>query len=122
RAMQGSMELLKPHLISADIKPRGTLVIGAVQGDLHDIGKNLVAMMTEGAGFQIKDLGTDVRPERFVEAVKETNASLVGLSALLTTTMPMKLELAALRQMQVVRRIWLTHLLVIKLGVTQESG
>jgi 5-methyltetrahydrofolate--homocysteine methyltransferase len=89
RSMQGSMELLNPHLVSADFKPRGTLVIGAVQGDLHDIGKNLVAMMTEGAGFQIKDLGADVRPERFVEAVKEHNASLVGMSALLTTTMPM---------------------------------
>ncbi|MHA2429028.1 MAG: corrinoid protein [Candidatus Hermodarchaeia archaeon] len=89
RAMQGSMDLLTPHLVSAEIKPRGTLVIGAVQGDLHDIGKNLVAMMSKGAGFQIEDLGADVRPERFVEVVKETNASLVGLSALLTTTMPM---------------------------------
>ncbi len=89
RAMQGSLELLKPHLIKADFKPRGILVIGTVQGDLHDIGKNLVAMMTEGAGFQIVDLGTDVSPERFIEAVKENNASLVGMSALLTTTMPM---------------------------------
>jgi 5-methyltetrahydrofolate--homocysteine methyltransferase len=89
RAMQGSMDLLSPHLVSAEIKPRGTLVIGAVQGDLHDIGKNLVAMMSKGAGFQIEDLGADVRPERFVDAVKETDASLVGMSALLTTTMPM---------------------------------
>ena len=89
RAMQGSLELLKPHLVKADFKPIGTLVIGTVQGDLHDIGKNLVAMMTEGAGFQIEDLGADVSPERFIEAVKENNASLVGMSALLTTTMPM---------------------------------
>ena len=88
RAMQASVAILKPKLIEADVKPLGKVVIGTVKGDLHDIGKNLVAMMMEGAGFEIIDMGTDVAPEKFVEAVKEHNAEFIGMSALLTTTMP----------------------------------
>jgi len=87
RAMQGGMELLKPLLVEESVEPVGKAVLGTVKGDLHDIGKNLVAMMMEGAGFQITDLGSDVSPEKFIESVKETGANVVGLSALLTTTM-----------------------------------
>jgi 5-methyltetrahydrofolate--homocysteine methyltransferase len=86
RAMQAGLALLKPHLAATDIKAAGKVAIGTVKGDLHDIGKNLVAMMLEGAGFEIIDLGVDVAPEAFVEAVQE-GASLIGMSALLTTTM-----------------------------------
>jgi 5-methyltetrahydrofolate--homocysteine methyltransferase len=88
RAMQAGLQLLKPHLVDTDIKPTGKVVIGTVQGDLHDIGKNLVAMMMEGAGFEIVDLGTDVPASDFVTAVTENDANIVALSALLTTTMP----------------------------------
>jgi len=88
RAMQAGLTILRPLLLEADVKPAGTIVIGTVQGDLHDIGKNLVAMMMEGAGFAVVDLGTDVSPEAFVEAVKEHQPEVVGMSALLTTTMP----------------------------------
>lgn len=88
RAMQSGLTLLRPHLVAADVKPVGVIAIGTVKGDLHDIGKNLVAMMMEGAGFEIKDLGTDVGPDTFVDAVRD-GANIVGLSALLTTTMPM---------------------------------
>ena len=88
RAMQASLVLLKPKLLQSDVKPAGKVAIGTVKGDLHDIGKNLVALMLEGAGFEICDLGTDVTPEKFVEAVRTEKASLVALSALLTTTMP----------------------------------
>ncbi len=99
RAMQASVAILKPKLLEADIKPLGKVVIGTVKGDLHDIGKNLVAMMLEGAGFEIVDMGTDVSPEKFVEAVKEHNAQFVGLSALLTTTMPsMRTTVEALKE------------------------
>ncbi len=87
RAMQGGLDLIKPLLVAEDIKPLGRVVIGTVKGDLHDIGKNLVAMMMEGAGFEIYDLGTDVSPEKFVEAAKEKEANIVAMSALLTTTM-----------------------------------
>ena len=87
RAMQGGLDLIKPLLLAEDVKPLGTVVIGTVKGDLHDIGKNLVAMMMEGAGFEIYDLGTDVSPEKFVEAAKEKKANIVAMSALLTTTM-----------------------------------
>ena len=86
RAMQAGLALLKPHLAATDIKAAGVVAIGTVKGDLHDIGKNLVAMMLEGAGFEIIDLGVDVEPEAFVEAVQE-GADLIGMSALLTTTM-----------------------------------
>jgi 5-methyltetrahydrofolate--homocysteine methyltransferase len=87
RAMQTAVNVLKPHLLEADIRVLGKVVVGTVAGDLHDIGKNLVAMMLEGAGFEIIDLGTDVAPEKFVEAVRENNPDIVGMSALLTTTM-----------------------------------
>src|SRR3990172_8120035 len=89
RAMYAGLDLLKPLLTqaAADEYP-GTVVIGTAQGDLHDIGKNLVAMMLEGAGFKVYNLGRDVSPEKFVEAVKEKEANIVGISALMTTTMP----------------------------------
>ncbi len=86
RAMQAGLSLLKPHLTATDVKASGKIAIGTVKGDLHDIGKNLVAMMLEGAGFEIIDLGVDVAPEAFVDAVHE-GANLIGMSALLTTTM-----------------------------------
>jgi 5-methyltetrahydrofolate--homocysteine methyltransferase len=88
RAMQAGMALLKPYLSSANVQSAGKVVIGTVKGDLHDIGKNLVAMMLEGAAFEIVDLGTDVQPQEFVEAIKTSGAKLVAMSALLTTTMP----------------------------------
>jgi 5-methyltetrahydrofolate--homocysteine methyltransferase len=88
RAMKESMALLEPLLVAAGIKPVAKAVIGTVSGDLHDIGKNLVAMMWKGANFDVIDLGTNVTPEKFVNAAKEHNADLIGLSALLTTTMP----------------------------------
>ena len=88
RAMKGGLAILRPQLAAANIQAIGKVVIGTVQGDLHDIGKNLVGMMLEGAGFELVDLGTDVSPEKYVAAVKEYNPDLVGLSALLTTTMP----------------------------------
>lgn len=88
RAMKMAMEVLEPRLVEAGVKPLGKAVIGTVQGDLHDIGKNLVMMMLKGAGFEVLDLGTDVSPDVFVEKTRESNAQLVGLSALLTTTMP----------------------------------
>jgi 5-methyltetrahydrofolate--homocysteine methyltransferase len=86
RAMKVSLELITPLLAAAGAKPAGRVVIGTVQGDLHDIGKNLVASMLEGGGFQVIDLGVDVPPERFVEAAKEKDGTIVALSALLTTT------------------------------------
>jgi 5-methyltetrahydrofolate--homocysteine methyltransferase len=86
RAMQSGLALLKPHLMKADVKSAGKVAIGTVKGDLHDIGKNLVAMMLEGAGFEVKDLGVDVAPEAFVKAAEE-GYQLLGMSALLTTTM-----------------------------------
>ena len=86
RAMQAGLKLLKPHLLQSDIKSSGKIAIGTVKGDLHDIGKNLVGMMLEGAGFEVIDLGVDVTPEKFVEAVNN-GAQLIGMSALLTTTM-----------------------------------
>jgi 5-methyltetrahydrofolate--homocysteine methyltransferase len=88
RAMQAGMNLLKPHLAEGEITSAGKVVIGTVAGDLHDIGKNLVGMMMEGAGFEIVDLGTDVSADDFVAAVKEHSPNLIGMSALLTTTMP----------------------------------
>jgi 5-methyltetrahydrofolate--homocysteine methyltransferase len=97
RAMQNGLAILKPHLVQADIKSSGKVVAGTVKGDLHDIGKNLVAMMLEGAAFEIVDLGSDVSPEKFVEAVRSSGADIVAMSALLTTTMPnMKTTIEAL--------------------------
>jgi 5-methyltetrahydrofolate--homocysteine methyltransferase len=89
RAMYAGLDLLKPLLTQAAAgEYLGTVVIGTAQGDLHDIGKNLVAMMLEGAGFTVHNLGRDVAPEKFVEAVKQKDANIVGISALMTTTMP----------------------------------
>lgn len=87
RSMANSMEILKPLLIESGVEMIGTVLLGTVKGDLHDIGKNLVGMMCEGAGFEVKDLGISVEPEAFVEAVKEFEPDIVGMSALLTTTM-----------------------------------
>ncbi len=87
RAMKAGMEPLKPKLAEAGVEPCGTVVIGTVKGDLHDIGKNLVGMMLEGAGFKVVDIGINVDADKFAEAAKENNASVIGVSALLTTTM-----------------------------------
>lgn len=88
KAMQAGMDVLRPKLIEAGVKLAGSIVLGTVKGDLHDIGKNLVGMLMEGAGFQVIDLGIDVASEKFIEAVKSQKPNLLGLSALLTTTMP----------------------------------
>jgi 5-methyltetrahydrofolate--homocysteine methyltransferase len=89
RAMQAGMNILKLRLIQTGVKPVGKIIIGTVKGDLHDIGKNLVAMMLEGAGFEIIDLGIDTAPERFIQEVKDKKPQILALSALLTTTLPM---------------------------------
>lgn len=97
KAMKAGMELLRPLLAETGAPQIGTMVIGTVKGDIHDIGKNLVAMMLEGAGYEVVDLGTDVRPERFAAAVREHAPRVVGLSALLTTTMQnMRMAIEAL--------------------------
>jgi 5-methyltetrahydrofolate--homocysteine methyltransferase len=87
RAMKMGTEILRPLLADSGVEPIGTVVIGTVKGDLHDIGKNLVGMMLEGSGFEVVDLGTDVASEKFVEAARESKAQIIGASALLTTTM-----------------------------------
>lgn len=98
-AMQSALALLKPRLIATDVKSAGKVAIGTVKGDLHDIGKNLVALMLEGAGFEVKDLGVDVPPEKFVEAIATGDLNIVALSALLTTTMPcMKTTIETIQQ------------------------
>ncbi|MBI5799158.1 MAG: corrinoid protein [Verrucomicrobia bacterium] len=88
RAMKAALELVRPLLVKSGVEPQGRVVVGTVRGDLHDIGKNLVAAMLEGGGFEVVDLGVNVTPEKFIEAVKAKNANIVALSALLTTTMP----------------------------------
>ncbi|MGA2071392.1 MAG: cobalamin-dependent protein [Sedimentisphaerales bacterium] len=88
RAMKMAMQVLEPELVKAGVRPIGKFVVGTVQGDLHDIGKNLVAMMMKGAGFEVIDLGVDVTSEKFVEKARTTGAQIVGMSTLLTTTMP----------------------------------
>ncbi len=99
RAMKSAMELVRPLLVAQGAEPVGRVAIGTVKGDLHDIGKNLVAAMLEGGGFEVIDLGVNVSPEQFVSAVKEKKANVVALSALLTTTMPsMKNTIDALQQ------------------------
>jgi len=99
RAMKMAMEILEPELVKAGVEPVGKFLIATVQGDLHDIGKNLVAMMLKGAGFEVIDLGVDISPEKFVEQVKAKGVQLVGMSALLTTTMPgMEKTIKALKQ------------------------
>lgn len=99
RAMKGALELLRPLLVASGAQPAGRVVIGTVKGDLHDIGKNLVASMLEGGGFEVLDLGADVSPDKFIQAVKTSNADIVCLSALLTVTMPaMRTTVDALKQ------------------------
>lgn len=99
RAMHAAMDILKPLLTESGAPTKGIAVIGTVQGDLHDIGKNLVSMMLEGAGFTVIDIGVDIPADKFVEAAKNNNADIIGLSALLTTTMPsMKEVIEALRK------------------------
>lgn len=88
RAMKSAMEILEPKLVEAGVEPLGTVVIATVQGDLHDIGKNLVAMMLKGAGFNVVDLGVDCGAEKYIQGVKDNNAQIIAMSALLTTTMP----------------------------------
>jgi 5-methyltetrahydrofolate--homocysteine methyltransferase len=96
KAMYAGMEVLKPLLISAGVSSRGRVVIGSVQGDLHDIGKNLVGIMLKGAGFDVIDLGNDVAAEKFVAEAKSHDAQVIGMSALLTTTMPVMKEVVDL--------------------------
>jgi len=97
--MQSALTLLKPYLVAGNVKSAGKVAIGTVKGDLHDIGKNLVMLMLEGAGFEIQDLGVDVAPEKFVEAISTSDANIVALSALLTTTMPnMKTTIDCIQQ------------------------
>jgi 5-methyltetrahydrofolate--homocysteine methyltransferase len=99
RAMKSAMEILEPELVKAGVKPVGKFLLGTVQGDLHDIGKNLVGMMLKGAGFNVIDIGIDVAPEKFVAHANSTGAGLIGLSTLLTTTMPaMENTVKTLRQ------------------------
>lgn len=99
KAMKAGLEVLKPHLSAGAASTKGTVIIGTVKGDLHDIGKNLVALMMEGAGMDVVDLGVDIDAERFVKAAVEHNADVVALSALLTTTMPtMETIVAAIKE------------------------
>ena len=99
RAMQGAMEILKPLIAETGVKPVGVFVMGTVKGDIHDIGKNLVNIMLEGAGFEVIDLGVNVPPEKFVDAIREHQPQAVGMSAFLTTTMPMfKKNIEAIRE------------------------
>lgn len=99
RAMKSALELIRPRLVASGVQPAGRVAVGTVKGDLHDIGKNLVAAMLEGGGYEVLDLGVNVAPEQFVAAVKEKGAQIVALSALLTTTMPaMKTTVDALKQ------------------------
>ena len=99
RTMQEGLQVLKPHLADTGVKPTGRVAIGTVKGDLHDIGKNLVAMMLEGAGISIIDLGVDVSPDKFVETVRQGQVDVIAMSALLTTTMAnMKATIDALKK------------------------
>jgi len=104
KSMQQGLNLLRPLLVAQGIEPIGKVIMGTVKGDLHDIGKNLVSMMLEGAGFEVIDLGTDTPPDRFIEAIQRSQANIIGMSAMLTTTMPnmrhviTALETAGLRQ------------------------
>ena len=105
RAMKAGLAILKPYLVDSGVESAGIVAIGTVQGDLHDIGKNLVAVMLEGAGFEVRDLGVDVPPEAFVDAASE-GAQVIGLSALLTTTMPkMEQTIQALREANVLNKV-----------------
>ena len=106
RAMKMAMEILAPELVRTGVKPIGKFMIGTVQGDLHDIGKNLVGMMLKGAGFEVIDVGVDVTAEKFVEQAKASGAQVIGLSALLTTTMPgMEKTITAMKEAGVKAKI-----------------
>jgi len=106
RAMKSAMEILEPELAKAGVEPIERFLIGTVQGDLHDIGKNLVAMMLKGAGFKVIDLGVDVPPEKFIEQAKAFGVQLVGMSTLLTTTMPaMEKTLKAIRDADISAKV-----------------
>jgi len=118
RAMQSGLAVLKPHLVEQNVQPVGKIVLGTVKGDLHDIGKNLVGMMFEGAGFEVIDLGVNVDAEKFAAAVEEHGAQLLGLSALLTTTMPqMQKTIAALEEAGLRKKV---YVLIGGAPVTQE--
>ncbi len=117
RAMQGGLAILKPYLQQTGIESAGTIVIGTVKGDLHDIGKNLVAMMLEGAGFEVIDLGSDVSPEKFIEAVKEHNPDVLAMSALLTTTMlNMEATIKAFKEVELTKKL---HVIIGGAPVTE---
>ncbi len=106
RAMKAALELIRPLLTASGAQPVGRVAIGTVKGDLHDIGKNLVAAMLEGGGYEVIDLGVNVSPEQFIAAVKEKNANIIAMSALLTTTMPsMKTTIEAMKQAGVRDRV-----------------
>ena len=117
RAMKEALKILEPLLVAAGIKPKYTVIIGTVQGDLHDIGKNLISMMWRGAGFAVVDLGTNVSAERYLAAALEHQARLIGLSALLTTTMPAMKE-----TVRVLKAAGVPHLRVVVGGapITQQ--
>jgi len=118
RAMQGALVILRPLIAETGAKPIGKYVIGTVKGDIHDIGKNLVVIMLEGAGFEVVDLGVNTAPEKFVDAVKEHEPHIVGFSAFLTTTMPMfKVNLDALSRAGLRDRV---HVMVGGAPVTEE--
>ena len=118
RAMKASLELVRPLLAASGTQPAGRVAIGTVKGDLHDIGKNLVAAMLEGGGYEVIDLGVNVSPEQFIAAVKEKNANIIAMSALLTTTMPsMKTTVDAIKQAGVRERV---KILVGGAPVTQK--
>ncbi len=99
RAMKAALELIRPRLAASGVEPLGRVALGTVKGDLHDIGKNLVGAMLEGGGYEVIDLGVNVAPEQFIQAVKEKSANIVAMSALLTTTMPaMRVTIDAIKQ------------------------
>jgi 5-methyltetrahydrofolate--homocysteine methyltransferase len=116
KAMHAGLDILKPLLIGAAKQAKGTVVIGTIKGDLHDIGKNLVIMMLEGAGFEVIDLGVDVPPEKFIAAVETHHPQVVGLSALLTSTMP-QLQ-ATIQQLEPYRRE--LHIVIGGAPITQQ--
>jgi len=105
RAMQAGVEVLEPHFLEGEMSAAGTVVLGTVRGDMHDIGKNLVAIMLRGAGFRVVDLGKDVAPEAFVEAAVEHRAAVIGMSALLTTTAPVMAEVTSLLRTRDLSRV-----------------
>ena len=122
RVMKMATQILEPELAKEGVKPAGKFLIGTVQGDLHDIGKNLVAMMLKGAGFEVVDLGVDIGPEKFVEQAKAAGAQVIGMSALLTTTMPaMEKTVSALKEAGVSAKIMIGGAPVTQ-GYADEIG